>query len=71
MEFRVFDISQDPFELGFVPGSYDLILAANVVHATPNLTQTLQNLHPPADISRPTCAYGVLHVFPSTRLHLW
>ncbi|KAL9026525.1 MAG: hypothetical protein Q9180_007470, partial [Flavoplaca navasiana] len=46
MDFRVFDISQDPFKQGFEPGSYDLILAANVVHATPNLHQTLQNLQP-------------------------
>lgn len=37
MDFRVFDISHDPFKQGFEPDSYDLILAAKVVHATPNL----------------------------------
>ena len=46
MDFRVFDISQDPFKQGFEPDSYDLILAANVVHATPDLHQTLGNLQP-------------------------
>ena len=46
MEYRTFDISRDPLEQGFAPGSYDLILAANVVHATENLQATLRNLHP-------------------------
>ena len=46
MEFRVFDISQDPFQQGFEHSSYDLILASNVVHATPSLSQTLRNLQP-------------------------
>jgi acyl transferase domain-containing protein/SAM-dependent methyltransferase len=44
MDFKVFDVSQDPFKQGFEPESYHLILAANVVHATPTLIQTLQNL---------------------------
>lgn len=46
MEFKVFDISLDSSEQGFEPGSYDLILAANVIHATSNLAQTLGNLRP-------------------------
>lgn len=44
MDFRVFDISQDPLKQGFEPQSYDLILAPNVVHATVRLRDTLQNL---------------------------
>ncbi|KAK3687394.1 KR domain-containing protein [Podospora appendiculata] len=44
MDYKVFDISQDPFEQGFAPASYDLILAPNVVHATENLNTTLRNL---------------------------
>lgn len=44
MDYKVFDISQDPFEQGFEPQSYDLILAPNVVHATPKLCDTLRNL---------------------------
>jgi len=46
MDYRVFDISKDPFEQGFEIASYDLILAPNVVHATPSLHETLCNLRP-------------------------
>ena len=44
MEFKVFDISQDPFKQGVKAETYDLILAANVVHATPILFDTLRHL---------------------------
>ena len=46
MDYRVFDISRDPIEQGFENASYDLILAPNVIHATPSLHQTLCNLRP-------------------------
>ncbi|KAL8901143.1 MAG: hypothetical protein Q9207_005346 [Kuettlingeria erythrocarpa] len=46
MDYRVLDISQDPFQQGFEAESYDLILAPNVVHATPSLHETLSNLRP-------------------------
>ncbi|KAF1992963.1 polyketide synthase [Amniculicola lignicola CBS 123094] len=50
LEFQVLDISQCPIQQGFQEGSYDLILAANVLHATPNIQETLKNvrklLHP-------------------------
>ena len=46
MEYRVFDISRDPIEQGFAIASYDLILAPNVIHATPCLHETLCNLRP-------------------------
>lgn len=42
----MFDISQSPFDHAFQPESYGLILANNVVHATPNLRSTLANLQP-------------------------
>ncbi|KAH7115402.1 hypothetical protein B0J13DRAFT_654214, partial [Dactylonectria estremocensis] len=45
MEYKVFDISQDPLEQDFVESSYDVIFAANVVHATPSLKETLGNLN--------------------------
>ncbi|KAK4443906.1 KR domain-protein [Podospora aff. communis PSN243] len=44
LEFKVLDISRHPAEQGFEEGTYDLILAANVVHATPCLQETLSNL---------------------------
>ncbi|KAJ4303246.1 hypothetical protein N0V90_002139 [Kalmusia sp. IMI 367209] len=44
MKFSVLDCSRDPIEQGFAKGSYDLIIAANVLHATPNLNETLRNM---------------------------
>lgn len=42
--FKVLDIGVDPCEQGFEEHSYDLIVASMVLHATPSLTQTLQNV---------------------------
>ncbi|KAL4734420.1 hypothetical protein BDV11DRAFT_174769 [Aspergillus similis] len=44
MEYAVLNISQDPAQQGFKLGSYDLIIASNVVHATPSLRCSLANL---------------------------
>ncbi|KAK3936080.1 hypothetical protein QBC46DRAFT_420398 [Diplogelasinospora grovesii] len=41
LKFAVCDITVDPLEQGFEPASYDLIIASNVLHATPNLVETL------------------------------
>lgn len=50
MEYAILDISKDPLEQGFVAGQYDLIIACNVLHATPNIQETLAHvrklLHP-------------------------
>lgn len=45
MKYSVLDISKDPINQGFEAGSYDLIIAANVLHATPRLSETLRNVH--------------------------
>lgn len=45
MKYSVLDITKDPIGQGFEAGSYDLIIAANVLHATPNLSETLQHVH--------------------------
>ncbi len=37
-------LTRDPSSQGFEPGSYDLILATNVIHATPNLRRSLSNI---------------------------
>ena len=44
VEFAVLDISRDPLQQGFEAGSYDLVIAANVIHATPSLKESLQNV---------------------------
>ena len=50
MEYAVLDISEDVAAQGFELGSFDLILACNVLHVTPSLGETLANvrrlLHP-------------------------
>ncbi|KAI5460132.1 putative polyketide synthase [Mariannaea sp. PMI_226] len=43
IEYKVLDISQDPIEQGFKEAEYDLIIASNVLHATPNLVETLSH----------------------------
>lgn len=41
MNFKKLDIEADPGEQGYEPGSYDLVLAANVLHATKNMKETM------------------------------
>ncbi|KAI1344184.1 polyketide synthase [Xylariaceae sp. FL0016] len=41
MNFRVLDIEKDPQNQGFESGQYDVIVAANVLHATKNIDLTL------------------------------
>ncbi|KAL4915051.1 hypothetical protein BDW62DRAFT_204029 [Aspergillus aurantiobrunneus] len=43
VRYAVLDISQDPVQQGFPAGHYDLIIASNVLHATPLLTETLKH----------------------------
>ena len=44
IEYQTLDISRDPLSQGFDAHSFDLVIAANVLHATPDLTQTLENI---------------------------
>ncbi|GAA2710208.1 MULTISPECIES: SDR family NAD(P)-dependent oxidoreductase [Streptomyces] len=41
VRFQQLDVSGDPAAQGFPPGSADLVIAANVLHATPDLLATL------------------------------
>jgi len=38
------DIERDPKTEGFIPEDYDVILAANVLHATRDITETMRNV---------------------------
>jgi len=42
--YQILDIDGDPVKQGFMPGSFDIVLAADVLHATLNLRDTLQRL---------------------------
>jgi len=44
VRYEVLDIEKDPQSQGFKPHQYDLIVAANVLHATTDLRQTLQHV---------------------------
>lgn len=44
MRFKLLDIEKDPAAQGFEDHAYDLIIAANVLHATKNLEQTMTNV---------------------------
>lgn len=44
MDFRICDISEDPVLQGFELGSYDLIIASHVLHATGSLQRSLSNV---------------------------
>ncbi len=45
LDYVTLDISQSPADQGFEDRQYDLIIANNVVHATPNLAQSLRNIN--------------------------
>lgn len=44
VEYKLLDIEKDPVEQGFEAGSYDLVIANNVLHATRSLQSTLKNV---------------------------
>ncbi|RKK66596.1 Nonribosomal peptide synthetase 14 [Fusarium oxysporum] len=45
MIFKTLDIERDPVEQGFKLHSFDVIIAANVLHATKHLEETISNCH--------------------------
>tara|TARA_R110002096_G_scaffold189337_1_gene369902 strand:- start:16586 stop:20983 length:4398 start_codon:yes stop_codon:yes gene_type:complete len=44
VDYALLDIGQDPEPQKFLPHSQDVIVATNVLHATPDLRQTLRNV---------------------------
>ena len=44
MNFQTFDLERGPQVQGIQPHSYDLVLASNVLHATADLNESLENL---------------------------
>lgn len=43
LKTRILNIEKSPLDQGFDPGSYDIIVAAQVLHATENISRTLSN----------------------------
>src|SRR6185437_14907829 len=44
MSYRLLNIENDPLQQGFEPRSYDIVIAANVLHATADLRRTLAHI---------------------------
>lgn len=61
MEFRTLDIEQDPTAQGFASHDYDVVIAANVLHATSDLARTLEH------VGRLLAPGGVLVLVEMTR----
>lgn len=45
MQYKKLDIERDPSTQGFEDGSYDIVLASQVLHATKDMVHTLNNVH--------------------------
>jgi acyl transferase domain-containing protein/NADPH:quinone reductase-like Zn-dependent oxidoreductase/acyl carrier protein len=45
VRYGVLDVEVSPETQGFEPGSFDLVLAANVIHATRDLAVAVENIH--------------------------
>ena len=45
IKYQTLDIEKNPLAQGFLPGSFDIIIAANVLHATADIDKTLQHVH--------------------------
>ncbi|KAL9617355.1 MAG: hypothetical protein Q9160_007843 [Pyrenula sp. 1 TL-2023] len=44
IKYKKLDISQDPMKQGFLPQEFDVVIAANVLHATPSMAVTMTNV---------------------------
>jgi acyl transferase domain-containing protein/NADPH:quinone reductase-like Zn-dependent oxidoreductase/SAM-dependent methyltransferase len=65
LSFQAFDLEQDPIEQGFEANAYDLIIAANVIHATASIRKSLRRIR---KLLKPG---GVLGFVELTRLLTW
>jgi len=43
LDFRVLNVEKDPAEQGFELGSYDIVIASNVIHATSSIATSLKH----------------------------
>lgn len=44
MVYKTFDMERSPISQGFIEGSYDVILASNVLHATDKLEEMMTHV---------------------------
>jgi acyl transferase domain-containing protein/acyl carrier protein len=65
IEYGVLDIEKDPVVQGFEPNRYDIVLAANCLHATRNMRTTL------AHVRRLLSPGGLMLLVEGTRSQRW
>ncbi|MCW5313964.1 SDR family NAD(P)-dependent oxidoreductase [Nostoc sp. KVJ3] len=65
IKYQTLDIEKNPFTQDFLPGSFDIIIAANVLHATTDINKTLDNVH---SLIAPS---GLLILLESTGARRW
>ncbi|MEP6999079.1 MAG: SDR family NAD(P)-dependent oxidoreductase [bacterium] len=65
IRYELLDIEKDPAAQGFAPATFDVVLAGNVLHATTDLTQTLQHAR---QLLAPG---GMALILEATRLPRW
>jgi NADPH:quinone reductase-like Zn-dependent oxidoreductase/SAM-dependent methyltransferase/acyl carrier protein len=65
VEYRLLDIERDPTEQGFDAHSFDVVIAANVLHATRDLRGTLAN------VRRLLASEGVLALLEVSQTSRW
>ncbi|ASR37317.1 hypothetical protein BAY61_22535 [Prauserella marina] len=64
VDYRILDLEHDPEDQGFTPGAFDLIVAADVVHATSDLKRTLLHL---GDLLAPGGVLALIEAVPGNR----
>jgi acyl transferase domain-containing protein/acyl carrier protein len=65
LNYQTLDISQNPKTQGFAEHDFDLIIAANVIHATADLNKTLAHVH------QLLLTNGVLMLLEGLKPQLW
>ena len=65
VDYQTLDIEKAPADQGFTPRRQDLIIAANVLHATEDITKTLQH------IKQLLAPGGLLILLEGTARHRW
>ena len=75
LNFLKLDICADVEQQGFLPGSYDLVIAADVIHATPDVGLSLRNIR---KLLKPTGSLALVelssctpYMFPFATLPGW
>jgi acyl transferase domain-containing protein/NADPH:quinone reductase-like Zn-dependent oxidoreductase/SAM-dependent methyltransferase/acyl carrier protein len=65
LKYQTLDIDKDPLPQGFAANSFDVILASDVLHATPDLRNTLDHL------KQLLAPEGMLALLEGTRITHW